>query len=99
MTKEERKIVKEILFIAENNPGGYIEVDELNECDDSPEDMGVFNASLIRKRCLQLLGEIRRVSVLGKSSAKKEKTAKDVAVLVKNIIALGDSLHIRTKKN
>ena len=56
MTKKEIEIIKEILHITENNPAGYYEEeDDWDEFDESPEDMTVLNASIIRKRCLELL--------------------------------------------
>ena len=56
MNKKEIEIIKEILNIAENNPGGYFLPDEYDEYDESPEDVTVHNASMIRVRCIKLLG-------------------------------------------
>jgi hypothetical protein len=55
MTKKEREIVEEILYIAENNPAGFIDIDEFEDDDESPDDMTIYNASYIRKLCLELL--------------------------------------------
>lgn len=56
MTKKEREIVKDILYISENNPGGYYgDDDEFDELDEYPDDVTVVNATMIRRRCQILL--------------------------------------------
>ena len=57
MTDDNRKIeiIKEILYIAINNPGGYLEEDEIDLDDQSPEDVTVMNSGMIVAKCRQLL--------------------------------------------
>ena len=56
MNKKEIELIKEILSLAENNPGGYYLEDEFDEADESIDDVTIHQASMIRIRCMKLLG-------------------------------------------
>ena len=49
------KTIRQIKKLSEEFPCGYLEVDEFNEKDKSPDDMIVFMISVIRKKCMEVL--------------------------------------------